>query len=220
MEVHTHNLSPAERMARVQFAIAESAIGSTAGLLTLLGTLYRFQPDRAAHVQRVAVTSLTIGDRLRLPRQDLRHVERAALMHELGRLLLPDEQFALDDGPDGRRVHQAQAAVQALSVSPVLRPAARIIGALHERVDGSGWPLGLAGEDIPIGARIVSVAEAVDALAALCVEMSMPADVLAVELVEHAGTRFDPAVVATVVRWLDQAPLGVPPVKAPAQVFV
>ncbi len=220
MEVNTHNLSPAERMARVQFAIAESAIGSTAGLLTLMSTLYRFQPDRAAHVQRVAVTSLTIGDRLRLPRQDLRHVERAALMHELGRLLLPDEQFASDDGPDGRRVHQAQAAAQALSVSPVLLPAARIVGALTERVDGRGWPRGLVGDDIPIGARIVSVADAVDALAALCVEMSMPADVLAVELVEHAGTRFDPAVVAAVVRWLDQAPLGVPPVQAPAQVFV
>jgi len=175
VDVITNNLSPAERLARVQFALAESAIGSTSGLLTLLGTLYRFEPDRAAHVHRVAVTSLSIGDRLRLPRHDLRHVERAALLHELGRLILPDENFATDDGPQGRRVHQAQAARQALSVSPVLQPAAEIIGALCERVDGRGWPGGLVGEAIPIGARIVGVADAVDALAALCVELSLPA---------------------------------------------
>ncbi len=220
MDVITNNLSPAERMARVQFALAESAIGSTSGLLTLLGTLYRFEPDRAAHVHRVAVTSLSIGDRLQLPRHDLRHVERAALLHELGRLILPDENFATDDGPEGRRVHQAQAARQALSVSPVLLPAAEIIGALCERVDGRGWPGGLVGDAIPIGARIVGVADAVDALAALCVELSLPADVLAVELVEHAGTRFDPVVVAAVVRWLDATPLGVPPMAPPMHAFV
>lgn len=220
MEVITNNLSPAERMARVQFALAESAIGSTSGLLTLLGTLYRFEPDRAAHVHRVAVTSMSIGDRLKLPRHDLRHVERAALLHELGRLILPDESFTADDGPEGRRVHQAQAACQAVSVSPVLLPAAEILGALCERVDGRGWPRGLVGEAIPIGARIVGVADAVDALAALCVELSLPADVLAVELVEHAGTRYDPVVVAAVVRWLDATPLGVPPMAPPMHAFV
>jgi response regulator RpfG family c-di-GMP phosphodiesterase len=220
VDVIPDNLSSADRLARVQFALAESAIGSTSGLLTLLGTLYRYQPDRAAHVHRVALTSLTIGTRMRLPRHDLRHVERAALLHELGRLILPDENFAAADGPDGRRVLQAQAACQALSVSPVLHQARDIIGALCERVDGRGWPKGLVGDAIPLGARIVGVADAVDALVALCVELSLPADVLAVELVEHAGTRFDPAVVAAVVRWLDAAPLGVPPVAPPMQAFI
>lgn len=220
MDVIPNNLSPAERLARVQFALAESAIGSTAGLLTLLGTLYRYEPDRAAHVHRVALTSLSIGSRLRLPRHDLRHVERAALLHELGRLIVPDEGFAADDGPDGRRVHQVQAACEALSVSPVLLPAAEILGASCERVDGRGWPKGMVGDAIPIGARILGVADALDALAALCVELSLPADVLAVELVAHAGTRFDPGVVAAVVRWLDATPLGIPPVVAPSQPFV
>jgi hypothetical protein len=50
--------------------------------------------------------------------------------------------------------------------------------------------------------------------------MGMPAEVLAAELVEHAGTRFDPTVVAAVVRWLDGVPLGVPPMQPPMQVFV
>lgn len=220
MDVLSNNLSPAERMARVQFALVESAIGSTSGLLTLLGTLYRHDPDRAAHVQRVALTSLSIGSRMHLPGRDLRHVERAALLHELGRLILPDEGFAADDGPEGRRVHQAQAACQALSVSPVLHPAAQIIGAICERVDGRGWPAGLSGAAIPLGARILCVADAVDALAALCVELSLPADVLAVELVQHAGTRFDPVVVAAVVRWLDATPLGVPLVAPPLRATV
>jgi response regulator RpfG family c-di-GMP phosphodiesterase len=220
VELLSQNLSPADRMARVQFALAESAIGSTTGLLTLLSSIYRFEPDRAAHLHRVATTSLTIGDRLRLPRHDLRHVERAALLHELGRLILPDDRFASDDGPEGRRVHQTHAACQAISVVPMLKPAADILSAVHERVDGRGVPAGLRGEEIPIGARIVSVADALDALTALCVEMALPADVLAVELVEHAGTRFDPAVVAAVVRWLDSAPLGVPALRPPDHVFV
>lgn len=220
MDVRLQQLSPAERMLRVQFALTESAVASTSGLLTLLGVLYRFEPDRAAHVHRVALTSVSIGDRMRLPRHDLRHVERAALLHELGRLLLPDDEFSSDEGPSGRRVHQTQAAEQALSVAPVLHPAARIIGALCERVDGRGWPKGLKGAAIPIGARIVSVADAVDALTALCAEMSLPAEVLAAELVEHAGTRFDPAVVAAVVRWLDTTPLGVLSLDPPAQPFV
>lgn len=220
MNVRLHNLSPGERMARVQFALAESAVATTSGLMTLLGVLYRFEPDRAAHVQRVAMTSLSIGSRLSLPHHDLRHVERAALLHELGRLLLPDDEFAAEEGPGGRRVHQVQAVERALAIAPALVPAGRIIGALCERVDGTGFPKGLAGAAIPIGARILSVADAVDAMTALCVEMSLPADVLAVELVEHAGTRFDPAVVAAVVRWLDTTPLGVLPVGTPAQVFV
>lgn len=219
MELRFQNLSPAERIARVQFAFAEGAIGSTSGLLTVLAAIYRFEPDRAAHVQRVAGTSLSIGDRMQVPRDVLRHVERAALLHELGRLILPDEAFSADDGPDGRRVHQLAAACEALVVSPALIPAAEILRALCERMDGRGWPRGLAGEQIPIGARIVSVADAVDALSALCVEMNLPADVLAVELVEHAGTRFDPAVVAAVVRWLDHAPLGVPVLRPPLQAF-
>jgi response regulator RpfG family c-di-GMP phosphodiesterase len=220
VETFAHNLSPAERAARVQFALAESAVGSTSGLLTLLASLYRFEPDRAAHLQRVAVTSLSIGDRLQVPRHVLRHVERAALLHELGRLILPDEGFSSEDGPEGRRVHQLQAACDALTAAPALIPAAEILRHLCERVDGRGWPRGLTGEAIPIGARIVSVADAVDALSALCVEMNLPADVLAVELVEHAGTRFDATVVAAVVRWLDQAPLGVPVLRPPLQIFV
>lgn len=220
MEDQPHNFSTAERLSRVQFALAESAIGSTSGLLTLLAAFYRFEPDRAAHLHRVAQTALTLGERLRVARTDLRHLERAALLHELGRLIRPDEQFATDDGPDGRRVQQVLAARQALAVVPALAPAAAILGALCERVDGRGWPKGLLGNDIPLGARIVSVADAVDALAALCAELSLSADALVVELVKQAGTRFDPLVVAVVVRWLDASPLNLPEMVSPSHVSV
>lgn len=220
MSEATTQLTRADRLARVRFALAESAIGSTSGVLTWLAACYRFEPDRAAHVHRVARTSLSIGDRLDLPREQLRHVERAALLHDVGRLIVPDGECRADDGPQGRRAQQALAAQDALAVVPVLHPAAEIVGALWERVDGTGWPKGLTADGIPIGARIVSVADALDALTSLSVEMALPVDAMALELVQHAGTRFDPVVVAAVVRWLDTMPLGVPSLEMPTEVFV
>jgi HD-GYP domain-containing protein (c-di-GMP phosphodiesterase class II) len=99
---------------------------------------------------------------------------------------------------------------EVLATAPALRRAAEIVGAQHERIDGSGWPSGLQGEEIPVGARIVGVADAYDALTSLCLEMGLEADAIAVELVRHAGTRFDARVVAACLRWMDESPVGVP----------
>jgi response regulator RpfG family c-di-GMP phosphodiesterase len=143
-----------------------------------------------------------------LTREELRHVERAALAHDIGRVVAPDA-----PGEAGREVsrgRQAALARDVLAVSPPLQRAARIVGAYCERIDGSGWPSGLSGDEIPVGARIVGVADAYDALMSLCVEMGLSADAIAVELVRHAGTRFDARVVAACLRWMDASPAGVP----------
>jgi response regulator RpfG family c-di-GMP phosphodiesterase len=89
---------------------------------------------------------------------------------------------------------------QIVSEVPALRHLAPIIVATNERFDGSGFPAGLAGEDIPLGARIIAVADAWDSLAtARRMAGRLGADAVNAELVRGAGSDFDPDVIRT---WL------------------
>ena len=203
----------AERQARLKSALIENSVASTSALVSFLAALYRYSPDTLAHVQRVAAASICIGGGMSLSREELRHLERAALAHDLGRLVAPDRSEEKPPGPplaDANRGRQAALAREVLAVAPALRRAADIVGAQHERMDGSGWPSGLQGDEIPVGARIVGVADAYDALTSLCLELGLAADAIAVELVRNAGTRFDARVVAACLRWMDESPVGVP----------
>ena len=202
-----------ERQTRLKSALIENSVASTSALVSFLAALYRYSPDTLAHVQRVAAASICIGGGMSLSREELRHVERAALAHDLGRVVSPDPSADKPPGPprgDERRGHQAALARNVLAAAPALRRAADIVGAQCERIDGSGWPCGLQGDEIPVGARIVGVADAYDALTSLCLELGLSADAIAVELVRHAGTRFDARVVAACLRWMDESPVGVP----------
>ncbi len=202
-----------DRQTRLKSALIENSVASTTALVSFLAALYRYSPDTLAHVQRVAAASICIGGGMSLSREELRHLERGALAHDLGRFVSPDHS---DDQPTGPprdqafRGRQAALAREVLAAAPALRRAADIVGAQHERIDGSGWPQGLLGEEIPVGARIVGVADAYDALTSLCLELGLAADAIAVELVRHAGTRFDARVVAACLRWMDESPVGVP----------
>jgi HD-GYP domain-containing protein (c-di-GMP phosphodiesterase class II) len=202
-----------DRQTRLKSALIENSVASTSALVSFLAALYRYSPDTLAHVQRVAAASVCIGGGMSLPREELRHLERAALAHDLGRLVAPEEPAgspAKEPTGDRFRGRQAELAREILNVAPALRRAADIVGAQHERMDGGGWPAGLQGDEIPVGARIVGVADAYDALTSLCLELGLSAEVIAVELVRHAGTRFDARVVAACLRWMDESPVGVP----------
>lgn len=219
MHVATRNNQLADRKARLQHAFVESAVASTSALVSLIATLYRFAPDALAHVHRVAQASRCISDRLALSHEQMRVIERAALVHDIGKIIVPDDPADRETealAESAVRVRQVVAARDVLASAPFLRSAADIVGSLAERTDGSGWPLGLKGAEIPVGARVVGVADAFDALTVLCVEMVLSPEVIATELVRHAGTRFDPEVVAACLRWMDGAPLGVPVMQSQA----
>lgn len=210
-----------DRQTRLKSALIENSVASTSALVSFLAALYRYSPDTLAHVQRVAAASISIGGGMALSREELRHVERAALAHDLGRLLTQDDAKAGGSSAphadpslkrEGeQRGRQAELARDVLTAAPALRRAADIVGAQYERIDGSGWPRGLQGDQIPVGARIVGVADAYDALTSLCLELGLSADVIAVELVRHAGTRFDARVVAACLRWMDGSFDDAPP---------
>jgi response regulator RpfG family c-di-GMP phosphodiesterase len=151
--------------------------------------------DRA---RRVAATSVTIAGALHIGEPLLGHVWRAGLLHDVGALAVPGVFARLDGltvvGADVERLCM-QAGMEALRSVPYLAPAAAILAAAGERFDGSGWPLGLRGAAIPIGARIVAVAEAFHRTGGV-MEWPVLDGMACAEVLRGAGAGFDPEIVA------------------------
>jgi response regulator RpfG family c-di-GMP phosphodiesterase len=183
-------------------AMKSHPMQSTPDLTRWLAVVYETDPGSRAHVERVAAGAVRLGGELGLAGEPLAHVERAALLHDIGRFALRDpraDSSAILPGDGRQRLEQARVARDILSVVPWLAPAATLIDASFEWFDGSGYPDGLSARAIPLGARALAVADAADTLAVLCLALQHPLDMVRDELVRSAGTRFDPEVVAV---WL------------------
>lgn len=192
------------------FAAVDAA--STTTLEALLMALHSRNPDAATHARRVAEMARMLGTKLGLPDTELAVLERGALLHDIGKVALPDAVMC-KPGPLTEeeiailRTHP-QVGHTIVSVVPALQLAAEIVLASHEAWDGSGYPRGLAGDAIPIGARITAVTDTFDALTWSRVYRERISKVrAAAELVRCAGTQFDPEVVQAWLRLLD---LGCP----------
>jgi two-component system cell cycle response regulator len=148
----------------------------------------------------VAVLARSVGERLGITGPELDDLERAAELHDIGKIAIPDA-ILNKPGPldieewDFMRRHTL-IGESMLSAAPVLQAAARIVRSSHERFDGAGYPDGLRGEQIPLASRIVFVCDAFHAMtsdrpygAAGSVDAALE------ELAECAGTQFDPVVV-------------------------
>jgi diguanylate cyclase (GGDEF)-like protein len=153
-----------------------------------------------SHSQRVALLSARIAARIGLPRDELEFTRLAASLHDLGKLALPEDLLRkpapLTD-PE-RRVLQRHSEIgfrmlESLGIDPV----AECVLHHHERWDGTGYPDRLAGTEIPLGSRIIFVADAFDAMTSdrLYRRRRSAGEALA-EIVRCAGTQFDPTVVA------------------------
>lgn len=205
----------AERQWRITSAFFESAIATSAALEGLLGRLYRRDPDSLAHLHRVASLAIRIGEELGMAERALDDLERAALMHDIGRLVLPDPEAVTSNTLDTiamlRRAQQVQVAHEVLKDHPFLRSAGMIISASLECFDGSGPPMGLRGQQIPIGSRVLHVADTLDALTSVCMSLACSAEVANAEMVRLAGGRFDPDVVAAWLRCSEEIPSGLMP---------
>jgi putative nucleotidyltransferase with HDIG domain len=166
---------------------------------TLLEAIGERHPDAVAHARRVGAMALALARALSVEGPVLEEVEHGALLHDVGKALLPaslirragplaDEEIALI------RTH-VQLGAAVVRAVPGLEGAAAIVAASHEAWDGSGHPDGLAGEAIPIGARIVAVVDTFDALTCAQPDDALASVRAAAELVRCAGSQFDPAVV-------------------------
>ena len=119
------------------------------------------------HIERVQYYAASLARRLALSERDTQAVETAALLHDIGKLAVP-EHILSKPGPlsaNERKKMQIHAQVGAEIVAAVAFPCpvAPLIRSHHERWDGTGYPEGLRGEDIPIGARILAVVDSFDA---------------------------------------------------------
>jgi response regulator RpfG family c-di-GMP phosphodiesterase len=166
----------------------------------LLAIMESRSPDLAEQAQRVARMSVVLARALDLSPVDVNAVHLAGLFHDVGKLAMPahllEKRGALsDDDVSVMRTHVGIGSTLLSSVE-TLAAAAPLVAATHERVDGTGYPAGLAGEAIPMGARIVAVAEAYDTLtSARGIGEPMTHDEAAAELLRLAGAQFDSEVV-------------------------
>ncbi len=157
--------------------------------------------ETEGHTRRVTELTVSLARRLGLSDEELMHIRRGALLHDIGKIGVPD---AILHKPgkltpeewEIMRKHP-EFAYHFLSRIAYLRPALDIPYSHHEKWDGSGYPLGLKGEDIPLAARIFAVADVYDALATdRPYRKAWPRDQVLRYIAEQAGKHFDPHIVA------------------------
>jgi putative nucleotidyltransferase with HDIG domain len=164
------------------------------------------------HTERVATVSVALARRLGFSGADLDAVQIGALLHDIGKIGIPESILhkpkALDD--DEWKVMREHPVISEYILSEVELPemVLQIARSSHERMDGGGYPDGLAGEDIPLAARIVLVADAFDALTSdRPYRPGRPISAAFEELRKHAGTQFCPRVMKALEALLREEPV-------------
>jgi diguanylate cyclase (GGDEF)-like protein len=170
----------------------------------LLAVLGEREPDLQRHMHDVAQLARLVGTHMGLDAEDLDVVVRAAELHDIGKVAVPDAVLhkpgPLDDAEWGFIRQHTIVGERIVGAAEALRPVGRVVRASHERWDGGGYPDGLAGEAIPLGARIVFACDAWDAMT--CdrdYRSALSAHEAAEELRANAGTQFDANVVAALL---------------------
>jgi putative nucleotidyltransferase with HDIG domain len=197
-----------ERKARVDQALLLSE--AYQGTAMLLGDVV--EADDAytgSHSRGVVELALEVSDRLGLGARARRNVEFGALLHDVGKIAVPKEiinkEGPLDD-EEWAIMHQHTIEGERMlrRVGGVLAEVGRVVRASHEDFDGSGYPDGLIGEQIPIEARIVSCCDAFSAMTTTrSYRKAMPTEQAIEELMACAGSQFDPRVVAALISVLE-----------------
>jgi two-component system cell cycle response regulator len=171
----------------------------------LLKALEEHHPDLGAHVHDVGLLAAAVAEELGLGGRELQHVRHAAELHDIGKVAVPsailDKPGRLDPHEWAFIARHTLIGERILGAAVALRPVATLVRASHEHYDGNGYPDGTRGDDIPLGARIVSVCDAYDAMTSdRPYQRTMTPDEAIAELRRCAGTQFDPTVVAAFCR--------------------
>jgi putative nucleotidyltransferase with HDIG domain len=152
------------------------------------------------HSQRMADLATQVGQEINLSEKELEAIHWAAILHDIGKIGVPDE-ILNKEGPLNKEewaIMKEHPMIGAKIVAPVkfLSSVSPLIEAHHEKYDGTGYPKGLAGEDIPLGARIISVVDAYVAIRDKRIYSdSHTHEEATAELRRYSGTQFDPTIV-------------------------
>ena len=190
-----------EQTAKIRGTLQQLESSYDDTLEALGGALDLKDAETEGHCKRVTAFTLAIAKALNVDLAQLPEIARGAFLHDIGKMAIPD-QILRKPGPltpEEQEIMRTHCAIgyEMLSRVPFLRDVAKIVLAHQEHYDGSGYPNGLKGEDIPLGARIFAVADTLDAMtsdrpyrSALSLEQAKA------EIARCSGTQFDPKVAA------------------------
>lgn len=194
------NEQTVEQAGSLALALDDLEESYQATLLALSAALDARDRETEGHSRRVTKWALAIGRRLNLSRQELTNLERGALLHDVGKIGISDN-ILLKAGPlmpEERAVMNQHPLLgyEMLKGISFLQEALPVVLHHQEMFDGSGYPTGLRGENIPLGARIFAVADTYDAMTSTRpYRQALPHNAALAEIIAHKGTQFDPRVV-------------------------
>lgn len=190
-------------VAGIQLALTRSIqlqSQTIAAVESMADVVDRRDPYTYQHSQSVADHAVRIARKLMLPDKEVELVRLAARVHDLGKIAVPDEVLhkqgrLTNEEFELMKKHPATGA-EILSKFPEYRRGRELVLAHHERIDGLGYPRGLAGAAIALGARIIAVADSWDAMTSdRPYRKALDSEIALGELMRGRGTQWDPAVV-------------------------
>ena len=200
VEARTNQLQAAMANLEQSYDITLEALGDALDLK---------DAETEGHSKRVTAFTIAIARAMGIPREQIAVIARGAFLHDIGKMAIPDAILRKPDKLDPEEValmrEHAYRGYQMLRKIPFLLEASEIVYAHQERFDGTGYPRGLKGNDIPLGARIFSVADTLDAITSD--RPYRPAQSLKAaraEIVRWSGRQFDPDVVRVFLEMPDQ----------------
>jgi putative nucleotidyltransferase with HDIG domain len=179
-------------------------------------------PYTRGHSDRVRAIAVDVGRELDLTQTDLDHLSWAAVLHDVGKIGVPDAVLC-KPGPLTRdeytfiKVH-AERGCEILRHIERLQPCISIVRHHHERFTGGGYPQGISGRAIPLGARIIAVADTYDAMtSSRAYRAGRSHEEAVAEIKRVSGTQLDPNVVDAFLRVCERGPLWIGNIAAPAE---
>jgi putative nucleotidyltransferase with HDIG domain len=204
----------AQRTKQLQAALRRVELTYDETLESLAAALDLRDMETAGHSRRVTRYTLEVANAMGCTEEQLKQIARGAYLHDIGKIGIPDR-ILLKQGslnPEEREVMQTHARIGYELVCRIgfLAPAAEIVLTHQERYDGTGYPQGLLGDEIPLGSRIFAVADTLDAMTSdRPYRKALAFSVAQEEIEREAGRQFDPSVVSAFLAFPQSAWEGV-----------
>jgi response regulator RpfG family c-di-GMP phosphodiesterase len=188
-----------EQTAQIRKAMDELSSAYDNTLTALVKALDAREKEVGSHSERVMNFAVFLGGKLGMAGREIQDLAKGALLHDIGKIGISDNILLkagqLDDNEWIEMRKHPQVGYAILSEIDFLKGPAEIILSHHERFDGTGYPKQLKGEDIPLGSRIFSVIDTLDAMTSdRPYRKALPFDIVTSEIIKYRCTQFDPAI--------------------------